>query len=299
MTTANTTESVDWTIKRLIEWTSEFLGGKGVLTPRLATELLLARALGCRKIELYTRFDQVPGGPELDTFREAVRQAADLTPIAYLLGKKEFYSLEFEVTPAVLIPRPETEKLVDQAVAHCRTLKQDRVDVLDFGTGSGCVGLAMCTAHEPIRVVGSDVSAEALEVAGRNAAQLDLCGRFVTVHLDGLGVTTPHLPAHGFDLLVSNPPYVAEGDEAVDLGVRKHEPSGALFAGADGLDFYRLIARNGGAVLKPGGMVFLEIGHGQHDQVVKTLTADARFGHIASWRDHMEGHWRVIQFQRI
>ncbi len=298
MTTANTTEPASWTIKRLIEWTSAFLEEKGVSTPRLATELLLARSLGCTKIDLYTRFDQVPQRPALDVFRASVKQAADLTPIAYLLGKKEFYSLEFEVTPDVLIPRPETEKLVDQAVAHCNTLRQERINVLDFGTGSGCVGLAMCSVNEAITVVGSDVSSAAIEVAGRNAQQLELSGRFQTVHLDGLGVTAPHLPVGGFDLLVSNPPYIAREDEAVEPGVRKHEPQKALFAGGDGLDFYRLIALEASAVLQPGAMIFLEIGHGQHDQVVETLTADARFGHIASWRDHIEGHWRVIQFQR-
>ncbi|MCH8854004.1 MAG: peptide chain release factor N(5)-glutamine methyltransferase, partial [Planctomycetes bacterium] len=176
-----TSESEPWTIGRLIEWTANFLKDSGVDAPRLATELLLADTLGCERIQLYARFDTTPSSDQLTAFRQNVRQAAKHHPIAYLLGKKDFFSLEFEVTPAVLIPRPATEVLVEQVIQHCRSLEQDRIDILDLGTGSGCVGLALCRHLENAQVVGSDISHAALLVASRNAERLDSLERFKTL----------------------------------------------------------------------------------------------------------------------
>ncbi len=142
MTAQQANANGEWTIGRLLEWTRRHLDSAGVEEPRLATELLLAKAVGCTRIQLYARFDATPTDDQRAAFRELVRAAAQHQPIAYLVGKKEFYSLDFLVTPDVLIPRPETELLVEQALVWCREHQQDRYEILDLGTGSGCLLLA-------------------------------------------------------------------------------------------------------------------------------------------------------------
>lgn len=287
-----------WTISRLIGWTTAHFAEAELDAPRLATELLLAHAMGCQRIELYTRYEQVPPEEQLADFRDMVRRAAHHEPIAYLIARKDFYSLEFEVTPAVLIPRPETEVLVEEVIHHCRSLDQPRIDVLDLGTGSGCVGLALCNQVDQIFAIGSDISEQALEIARRNAEKLGLSERFRTVQADCLDLPADAVPQAGFDVLVSNPPYVAADDvESLSENVRAHEPHLALFAGSDGLDFYRRIADSAAGMLKPGASLFVEIGYDQHDGVVKIMTA-ADFRHVQSWRDFVEGHLRVIRFDQ-
>lgn len=287
-----------WTIGRLLEWTTDYLRRQAVDAPRLASELLLAHTLGCKKIDLYTRYAEQPSAERLSAFREAIRRAAQRFPIAYLTGAKEFYSLEFEVTPAVLIPRPETEVLVDQVIAHCRSATQERIDILDFGTGSGCIGLTLCHQLPQVHVVGSDISSESLAVAARNARRLSLADRFRIVQADGLSLPAEVVPRGGFDLLVSNPPYVAT-DAAASLSaeVRDYEPQVALLAGPDGLDFYRRIAAGAADILKQSASIFLEMGYDQHQRVVEIFTAGG-FEHVATWRDFNEGHPRVIRFDR-
>lgn len=292
-------ESEEWTIGRLMECSTAYFSDLDVDAPRLAAELLLASALGCERIQLYTRFEAVPKPEQLSAFWEQVRQAAQQRPIAYLVGKKEFYSLEFEVTPAVLIPRPATEVLVEQAIRHCRSLEQERVDVLDLGTGSGCIGVTLCRHLEHARVIGSDISDAALQVARRNAERLDALERFRTVQADGFDLPAAAMPPAGFDVLVSNPPYVAIDDaDALSATVREQEPHEALFAGHDGLDFYRLIADSAAGILKPSASIFVEIGYDQHDRVVEIMTAAGGHRHVESWRDFDSGHLRVIRFDR-
>ncbi len=293
-----TSESGEWTISRLIEWTIKHFAEADVDAPRLAAELLLAHAIGCQRIELYTRFDAVPSAEELSTFRANVIEADKQCPIAYLIGKKEFYSLEFEVTPAVLIPRPATEVLVEQVGRYCESLERERIDILDLGTGSGCVGVTLCRHLDNAFVVGSDISQEALEVAGRNAEKLGLQERFQTVRADGFDLPAAVVPTNGFDVLASNPPYVASGDaEALDASVRDHEPHIALFGDGDGLEFYRRIAASADKILAPAGSIFVEIGYDQHDRVIEIMTTGGH-RHVASWRDYDSGHLRVIHFDR-
>ena len=293
-----TSESGQWTIHRLIEWTMNHFAEAEVDAPRLAAELLLAHAIGCQRIELYTRFDVVPSAEELSKFRANVLQAAKQSPIAYLIGKKEFYSLEFEVTPAVLIPRPSTEVLVEQVTRYCKSLERERIDILDLGTGSGCVGVTLCRHLENAFVVGSDISEEALEVAERNAEKFGLQERFQTVRADGFDLPADVVPTNGFDVLASNPPYVASDDaESLEPAVRDHEPHIALFGDRDGLEFYRRIAASAGKIVARAGSIFVEIGYDQHDDVIEILTAGG-YRHVASWRDYDTGHLRVIHFDR-
>src|SRR4051812_31028712 len=165
----------DWTIRALMEWTEKHFQQKGFETPRLEAQLLLAHALNCKRVELYTRWDEIVDEEGRGRFRELVKRRAEGCPAMYLIGRREFYTLEFEVTPAVLIPRPETELLVAETVNRIKELPSPRV--LDVGTGSGCIAVAVANRVKSAQVTAIDVSAEALAVAKRNAAKHGLADR--------------------------------------------------------------------------------------------------------------------------
>jgi release factor glutamine methyltransferase len=287
-----------WTVSRLLKWTTGWLQQHEVDSPRLSAELLLAHALQCRKIELYTRFEAVPGADVLAAFREFVKKAADHVPIAYLIARKEFFSIEFEVTPAVLIPRPETETLVQKAIDLCRADKDRPMSILDLGTGSGCIAISIARYVPTASLTASDVSEEAIAVASRNAERSGVAERIRFVVADGLALPADAVPEGGFDMIVSNPPYIAEPQfEQLDRNVREHEPRISLCGGPDGLDFYRLLATQAEAKLKPGGSILVEIGAGQRDDVVKVFGSDDRFIHRGTYRDPADPHDRVVHVQ--
>ena len=286
-----------WTIGRLLRWTTDYLSRAGVDGPRLSAELLLAHTLGWAKIDLYTRFDEEPGDEQRAALRDLVRQAANHQPIAYLVGYKEFYSLDFEVTPDVLIPRPETEALVERAIAWCRATDLPEVHLLVLGTGSGCIAVALLSQVPQVRIVGSDISSGALAVARRNAERHNVADRLTLVEADRLELPDSCVPAGGFDLIVSNPPYVAEGDLAIlPRNVRDYEPHLALSAGTDGLIFYAALHDVGPSMLKPSGAVLVEICVGQGEAVRQVMEADGAFKHAGTWRDPADPHDRVMQF---
>jgi len=288
-----------WTTARLLRWTTEFLAKAGVDEPRLSAELLLAHALGWAKIDLYTRFNEVPGEDQRRAFRELVRRAAAHEPIAYLIGRKEFYSLAFEVTPDVLIPRPETETLVERVVLHGRQRPGDGPRFLDLGTGSGCVAIAILSQLPEARAVGSDVSEAALQIARRNAERHRVLDRLELIEADGLRIPAEAIPPGGFDLIVSNPPYVADEQcESLPENVRRYEPAQALFAGPDGLRFYRLLHDDGPVLLQPGGSIFVEIGAGLAPAVREVFDGHGAFTHAGTWRDPTDPHDRVMRFIR-
>ncbi|HRR83973.1 MAG TPA: peptide chain release factor N(5)-glutamine methyltransferase, partial [Phycisphaerae bacterium] len=254
-----------WTIGRLLDWTAKWFREKQVEGGRLAAELLLARALNCRKIDLYTRYDSEPSEDQRRAFRELVRQAGDHTPIAYLLGSREFFSLEFQVGPAVLIPRPETEALAQRMIDLCRSTRERRWRILDLGTGSGCVAVAVAKYAPNAVLVASDISEEALAVARANIEHHGLSDRIRTVVADGFALPAECIPEGGFDAVVSNPPYISEAVYAnLPPNIRDHEPRVALVPPcSDGLEMYRRFASEAPAVLGPGGRLLAEIGHDQ------------------------------------
>lgn len=256
-----------WTVRRLLEWTEDFLRKRQVEAPRLEAQILLAHALGCAKIDLYVRHDEEPAEDRRTAFREIIRKRAEGMPVAYLVGYREFYSLPFTVTPAVLIPRPETETLVMEALRRLRPLEAP--NVLDLGTGSGCIAISIARQHKTARVTAVDVSGPALAVASANAARHGVADRVTFVEGDLLA------PVAGstFDLIVSNPPYIAHAEFPIlDAGVRDFEPRSALDGGPDGLDFYRRIAAEAPKYLSAGGAVLVEIGATQ-DVAVRELFA--------------------------
>ncbi|HUU82434.1 MAG TPA: peptide chain release factor N(5)-glutamine methyltransferase [Phycisphaerae bacterium] len=289
--------SDQWTVDRLLKWTTEYLDRNGLDEPRLSAELLLSHALGCAKIDLYARHDRVADDEQRSRLRALVRRAADHEPIAYLVGRKEFYSLSFEVTPDVLIPRPETEMIVERMIGLCRSLETGQVTFLDVGTGSGCIAIAVLSQVKAARAVGSDVSSAALAVAGRNAEAHGVLDRLTLVEADRLDLPADCVPAGGFDVIVSNPPYVAEGDlTSLAENVRKYEPHTALFAGPDGLAFYRSLHDSAAGLLKSGGSVLVEIGAGIGDAVRRVMEDGERFEHAGTWHDAADPHDRVMQF---
>ncbi|GJM24282.1 MAG: release factor glutamine methyltransferase [Phycisphaerae bacterium] len=288
----------EWTIQRLLEWTKPFFERKGLDEPRLAAEILLAKALGCARLQLYTRFDRVPEAEQLAAFRGFVNKAADHVPIAYLVGFKEFYSLEFEVSPDVLVPRPETEMLVERSLEMIRS-KSEPVYFLEIGTGSGCVAVAICNNAPSARLVATDVSPGALALAKRNADTHGVADWIEFVECSGLDLPEGAIVEGGFDVLLSNPPYIAESEvSGLPHNVKDHEPHIALHDGADGLSFYRMFAENAAGVLKPSGLVLVEIGETQAADVTEIFDAAGGFEPPTIWRDTVGGHERVMSFQR-
>ena len=295
-----------WTVGRLLNWTTESFRSSGLDEPRLSAEILLAHALGCDRIDLYTRFADVPDDTNRAAFRELVQKAGRHVPIAYLVGHKEFFSLDFEVTPDVLIPRPETETLVDHALQSCRKAAaagpngHSPLEILDLGTGCGCIIIAVLTHLPHARGTGTDISAAAIQVASRNAGRHNVADRITFAQADRLELPPDVIPQDGFDLLVSNPPYVAEADmHTLAPGVRQHEPAIALTPGGDGLDFFRTLAADGPALLQPRGMVMIEIGAGQGDRVKSVFRSQPRFSYMGSYRSPSDPHDRVMHFAKV
>src|SRR5947209_13882725 len=289
MSSPNPAAPPAWTVKALLQWTADFLAKKGVESPRLDAQILLAHVMDCKKIELIARSDEEPTEAERATFKDLIRRRVEGWPVAYLVGRREFYLLPFEVTPAVLIPRPDTETLVLEALNRLKGLAAP--SVLDLGTGSGCIAVSVAHQAKAARVTAVDVSPDALAVARRNAAAHGVADR--TAFLAG-DLFAP-LPADAaFDLIVSNPPYVTPG-ELADLApeVRDHEPRVALDGGPDGLAFYRRIAADAGRFLRPGGSVLVEVGWTQEPAVRAIFEARPELAVGPAVKD-MAGRLRVV-----
>lgn len=261
-----------WTVGRLLQWTTDYLKTHSSESPRLDAEVLLAEALGCQRIGLYTAFEDVPADGPRTAFRDLVRRRAEGTPVAYLVGRREFYSLMFRVTPDVLIPRPETELLVVALLDLARG--RPDLTIADIGTGSGII--AVCAAkHLPkCRVTAIDISPAALAVARENAAAHGVAERIDFIESDLFAA----VPAERkFDAIVGNPPYVTAAEMAtLARDVRKFEPRVALLGGQRGTEVIgRLIPQAAGR-LNSGAHLLLEISPTIHDAALALLAADSR-----------------------
>ncbi len=281
-----------WTVKRLLTWTEDFLRKKGVESPRLEAQILLAHALGCKKIDLYVRHAEEPPEDQKTRFRGMIKKRADGMPNAYLVGYREFFSLAFQVTPAVLIPRPETELLVLEAGKFLKSLAT--LTVLDIGTGSGAIAVSLAKQHTRATVTATDVSRDALEIARGNAATHGVGDR---VQFREGSMFDP-VAGETFDLIASNPPYITHAElETLDKSVKDFEPRLALDGGPDGLTYYRQIAAGAADRLNPGGMVIVEIGFEQEAAVRALFAANAGLENIKSFKD-MAGLPRVVAARR-
>ncbi|MBP2651083.1 MAG: prmC [Firmicutes bacterium] len=251
-----------WTIGEIINWTKQYFSQKGVDSPRLDAEVLLSHVLRQERIYLYVNFDQPLEAEELSRYRELVKRRASREPVAYILGWKEFMGLKFNVSPAVLIPRPDTEILVEYALK--RLGGKNKPDVLDVGTGSGAIVVSVLSKALEAKGWAVDISREAIAIAETNAATWGVAER-LEFKLGDL-----FIPVRGqtFDAVLSNPPYISLAEMvelAPELG---YEPKNALTDGRDGLGFYRKLVAQGAAYLKPGGFLALEVGAGQAEKVV-------------------------------
>lgn len=277
-----------WTVLKLLKWTAEYFVTKGVENGRLDAELLLAETLGLSRVGLYLNYDRPLQSEELAAFRKLVERRAKREPLAYILGRCEFWSLPFVVSPAVLIPRPDTEILVEEAL---KRLPQG-ARLLDVGLGSGAIAVALAHERADVQVAGIDKSAEALAVAQQNAAANGVAAR-CDFRLGDLFALDGGL----YELIVSNPPYIASGEMAGLMPeVRDYEPQLALVAGADGLDCYRALVPQGLSVLVPGGWLLVEIGAGQAP-AVRELFVAAGYTEIFTSRD-LAGIERVVGGQK-
>lgn len=286
-----------WTIGRLLQWTTGYLNERGADSPRLDAEVLLAEALGCQRIELYTTFDDVPEETARTAFRELVRRRAEGTPVAYLVGRREFYSLPFRVTPDVLIPRPETEFLVIRLLdlAQEQSPAGEQWAIADVGTGSGIIAVCAAKRLTNCRVTALDVSPAALRVAEANAADHEVAERIDFLESDLL--TSVSADAR-FDFIVSNPPYIAEEEMAgLARDVRDFEPRLALVAGPRGAEVIERLIVEAADRLVPGGWLLMEISPQLDSAVRELLAADARYELGPTIKD-LAGLPRVIQARR-
>lgn len=286
-----------WTYARLLEWMGGFLAGRDVDEARLAAEVLLAHTAECRRIDLYARSETVLDESRLSKLRDWVRRAAAHEPVAYIVEEKEFFSLPLRVTRDVLIPRPETEVLVECVLDHLSRSELKNPRLLDVGTGSGCLAIAVLTQCVEASVVATDVSRSALAIARENAERHAVLDRLTLVEADRLALPESVVPAGGFDVLMSNPPYVdADELDRLHVGVREYEPTIALTDGKDGLSFYRDIAARASGLLAPRGVVVVEVGDGKTSAVIELVERCGNLVHSHTQADRISGQPRTVMF---
>lgn len=279
-----TNQQETWTVLKVLNWTKEYLAGKGVENARLEAEWLLCAALGLDRVGLYVNFDRPLTPAELTAYREMVARRAQREPLQYILGNQEFMGLEFEVSPGALIPRHDTEVLVEAALQRAAPTSR----ILDIGVGSGCIAVALAKALPQVEVVGVEKSPEALALAERNAGK-----HGVRVTLFEGSLFEP-FPGQKFDLIVSNPPYIPTADmETLQPEVRDFEPHQALDGGPDGLAFYRLIIPAAPDYLTPGGWLLFEVGIAEASAVQALFEATGRFAELFTAKD-TNGIERVV-----
>jgi release factor glutamine methyltransferase len=280
-----------WTIREVLEWATQDFAGRGIDSPRLDAELLVAKALGMDRVGLYLDLNRPLVDDERGAIRPLVARRRGREPVAYILGHRDFYGRRFKVTPDVLIPRPDTETLVGHALecipgdAACR--------VLDVGTGSGAIAVTIATERPMARVTATDISEAALIVASENAEALGVASRIRFERANLLN------GAEQYDVIVSNPPYIARSEMAgLQAEVREHEPITALEAGEDGLDVVRALLTVAAPATASGAHLLIEVGVGQAASVVGLAAEHAAWELIAVYQD-LNRIDRVVHLRRI
>ena len=284
-----------WTVLRLIRWSAAYLEGKGVERARLDAEHLLAHTLGMGRLDLYLHFDRPLTAEELDAFKPRLLERARRKPLQYILERTSFRELELRTDSRVLIPRPETEELVEAVLARVREWGGEGLRALDVGTGSGAIALSLALEGPFGRVVATDNSPEALELARLNAADTDLGSR---VEFREGDLLEPVDPGERFHVLVSNPPYVTEEEfRELEPEVREWEPRKALVAAGGGKAILAALVEGGIQVLEPGGLLALEVGSGQAEAVARRIRETPGYGAPLILKD-LSGRERIILAER-
>lgn len=283
------TSSDPWTVRRILDWTTDHLTKHGSDSPRLDTEVLLAHARKCERIRLYTNYDDVVSEAERKLMRQLVQRRAKSEPVAYLVGKREFFGLDFYVDNNVLIPRPDTESLVMELVDEAQ--KRSSSSILDLCTGSGCIAIAAAANCSNAQFLASDISETALEIARKNAESNALSQKIQFLQSDCF----ESIPVgSAFDFIVSNPPYIPDSEiESLEADVSQHEPRLALAGGADGLDYYRRIVQEAHQYLKEEGVLMLEFSPEQESSLKSLFEESEKYTDVRVKAD-LAGRARVI-----
>ncbi|MEJ6951147.1 peptide chain release factor N(5)-glutamine methyltransferase [Natronospora cellulosivora (SeqCode)] len=282
-------------IKEILTSTEEYLKKHGVNNPRLEAEVLLSHVMELERIQLYVHFDKPLKKGELDQYRDLVHKRAQKVPIAYLLEKKEFMSLEFFVNEDVLIPRPETEELVESLIKYCEKKSLNDPNIVDVCTGSGAIAVSLAYYLTDARILAIDISAEALEVSKKNIEKFQLSQRVKAARGDLLSPLIK-LEKKNVDIVVSNPPYIDKEGMAILSEEVKKEPAIALSGGNDGLDYYRKLIPQAKSVLKIEGLLAMEIGYNQGESIKKLFDEDWK--NIRVEKD-LSGHDRMVFAEKI
>lgn len=285
-------------VMELLRLATGYLADRGIQSPRLDAEVLLAHILGLSRIELYVNFDRPLEPQEVERYRSVVAERGRHKPVAYIIGQREFYSLPFRVGPATLVPRPDTETLVEVGLEWIRKEALEEPTVVDLGTGSGAIAVSLSVHVPRARIHAVDISASALAIAGANADLNGVADR-IRFHqgswfdpLSDLGLTGR------VDLVISNPPYIPDIELAsLPSEVRLYEPAQALFGGPDGLEPHRQILSDAASYLRDGGRVMLEIGPAQAD-TLRTSAAELPYTFVEVRKDYA-GRDRVVSFQYV
>lgn len=279
-----------WQLLTLIEWTTDYFQKRDIDSPRITAETLIARSLSLERIDLYTHFDRPMTELELADIKAMIKRRVNREPTAYITGEKEFWSLPMMVTPNVLIPRPETECLVEEALSVLDGRNGANSDVieaavLELGCGSGAVSIAMASERPDCRFTASDCSLAALAVARNNARVNGVADRIRFVAGDWVEPFSQQ--AAGFHLIVSNPPYIVSGEiQGLQPEVSRFEPRVALDGGSDGLDCLRRIIHTAPGILQNDGWLLLEIGWDQADAVARIAEESGRFARVHFRKDY-------------
>jgi len=283
-----------WTVRELMKFAIDHLQKLGFDETRLTVELLLSHALGCQRIQLYTSFDKPLTKDELARFRALYERRLVFEPVQYIVGYANFMGLQLRVDPAVLIPRPETETLVEQAMLACKDFEDGRgVSAIELGTGSGNIAIALAKFVKHLSVVSIDNSQQALDLARENAASHRVS---TTIEFSLMDMFEPvdQLLLRRFDLLVSNPPYISGEDwETLPTEIKRYEPRGALTDFKDGFEFHKRIVELAPYLLKNEGTILVEVGFGQSKHVCE-LMRGAGFRDVVSLPD-LQGIQRVVR----
>ena len=288
----------NWTILALLKWTTAYFKSHHVEQPRATAEILLAHTLGIGRVDLYVQYERILEDGELGRFKGYIRRRTQGEPVAYIVGKKEFWSMDFEVAPSVLIPRPETETLVEAALMIVPEEPMPAPSrILDLGTGSGAVVVALAAERPGHEFYAVDRSQEVLAVAHNNARAHGLDKAITFLQGDWFDSVRDLGPS--FDVIVSNPPYISTLDlKELPPEISRHEPREALDGGPDGLDVIRRIVREASDHLAPGGWLLCEIGHDQWGRVEALISSAEAYSDIDVMKDY-GGRDRVARAKRI
>ena len=284
-----------WTIRGLLEWTTGFFDRKQVESPRLSAELLLSHVLNVPRIKLYTDYDNPLADKALAAFRDLVKRAGEHEPVAYLTGRAFFFNLELQVNRDVLIPRPETEKIVENVAQFCRNATGfESPRILDLCTGSGCIAAALAYHLKTAQVVATDLSPAALAVAKGNLERLKLLDRVELLQGDLFMALRDVVDRSPFHIITANPPYIATSQlETLDRNVRDYEPRMALDGGLDGLTIVREILAGAPERLLPGGRLYVEVAFDQGAAVQAIAEKQPGLADVKVLRDDA-GHERIL-----